>query len=173
MLSLPTIESAPDNARLSALFEKSKQAMYRAAVEILHNREDAEDAVQQAFLAVLRHRELLKPEDFSRSLATLVLITERKAVDMRRREYRERQALREKGKLTGVEIPPPETSPRADALASLPVRYRTMLLLRYDVGYEVWELARLLECSPAAVRKVLQRAKRALERALRGEDAES
>jgi RNA polymerase sigma-70 factor (ECF subfamily) len=44
---------------LAAMVDKYAATLYRVAYSVLRNAEDAEDAVQEAFLRVLRHRETL------------------------------------------------------------------------------------------------------------------
>jgi RNA polymerase sigma-70 factor, ECF subfamily len=44
---------------LSALVDQYATTLYRVAFSVLRNQSDAEDAVQEAFLRVLRHRETL------------------------------------------------------------------------------------------------------------------
>ena len=44
---------------LAALVDEYAQMLYRVAFSVLHNSADAEDAVQEAFLRVLRHRHQL------------------------------------------------------------------------------------------------------------------
>jgi RNA polymerase sigma-70 factor, ECF subfamily len=44
---------------LAALVDQYATTLYRVAFSVLHNQSDAEDAVQEAFLRVLRHRETL------------------------------------------------------------------------------------------------------------------
>ena len=46
-------------AALAALVEEYASTLYRVAYSVLRNQADAEDAVQEAFLRVLRHRESL------------------------------------------------------------------------------------------------------------------
>lgn len=46
-------------AALEALVQQYASALYRVAYSVLRNAADAEDAVQEAFLRVLRHRETL------------------------------------------------------------------------------------------------------------------
>lgn len=45
---------------LAALVDQYATTLYRVAFSVLHNQSDAEDAVQEAFLRVLRHRESLE-----------------------------------------------------------------------------------------------------------------
>jgi RNA polymerase sigma-70 factor, ECF subfamily len=52
------------------------------------------------------------------------------------------------------------------AVSSLPVEQQRMLLLRFGFGYRSEEVARLLGCSPAAVRQQQSRALRRLEETL-------
>ena len=48
-----------DDAALAALVEQYATTLYRVAFSVLRNPSDAEDAVQEAFLRVLRHRDSL------------------------------------------------------------------------------------------------------------------
>jgi RNA polymerase sigma-70 factor (ECF subfamily) len=48
-----------EDAAISALVDQYAAALYRVAYSVLRNPSDAEDAVQEAFLRVLRHRESL------------------------------------------------------------------------------------------------------------------
>lgn len=61
-----TLTAVPDQARqhakqeaLAALVEQYAPTLYRVAFSVLRNAADAEDAVQEAFLRVLRHRDAL------------------------------------------------------------------------------------------------------------------
>ena len=45
-----------EDAAISALVDQYAGALYRVAYSVLRNPSDAEDAVQEAFLRVLRHR---------------------------------------------------------------------------------------------------------------------
>jgi RNA polymerase sigma-70 factor, ECF subfamily len=48
-----------EEAALAALVDQYASTLYRVAFSVLRNQQDAEDAVQEAFLRVLRHRESL------------------------------------------------------------------------------------------------------------------
>jgi RNA polymerase sigma-70 factor (ECF subfamily) len=48
-----------EEAALAALVDQYATTLYRVAFSVLRNQSDAEDAVQEAFLRVLRHRESL------------------------------------------------------------------------------------------------------------------
>src|ERR1700691_4184737 len=48
-----------EDAALAALVDQFRGTLYRVAFSVLRNASDAEDAVQEAFLRVLRHRDTL------------------------------------------------------------------------------------------------------------------
>jgi RNA polymerase sigma factor (sigma-70 family) len=57
----------------------------------------------------------------------------------------------------------------AEAIAKLPASYREALLLRYDNGFTVREIAGLLGITESGVRKLLGRAKQTLQQLLEEE----
>ena len=68
--------------------------------------------------------------------------------------------------------PPEEASSRreltAQAMARLPARQRTVLLLKYDRGLDNREIARVLDMTVSAVERTVSRAKARLREALEG-----
>jgi len=53
------VRNHADEATVAALVDQYAGALYRVAFSVLRNPADAEDAVQEAFLRVLRHRDTL------------------------------------------------------------------------------------------------------------------
>jgi len=53
------VRNQADEATLAALVDQYAGALYRVAFSVLRNPADAEDAVQEAFLRVFRHRDTL------------------------------------------------------------------------------------------------------------------
>lgn len=54
---LTTLESDEDRQQFTALYEQCHAQMEKTALQILKNQHDAEDAVQNAFLKIIRHFE--------------------------------------------------------------------------------------------------------------------
>lgn len=169
-LYLQTLETDEERSRFARLYSRYRGLMFRAAVGILKNDMDAEDAVHQAFLAILKHFSKVRRIDSPATKAYVVIIAERKAIDI----------LRAKSRFvdTGGDVPgsyPPsaqEDADLADAMLSLPARYREALLLRYAHGYTAAELAALWGIKKSSARTVLWRAKKALEERLEGNSDE-
>lgn len=57
--------SEPDKRKFLEIYELHKKKMLYTAFKILHNQHDAEDAVQEAFLAIARHLDAIdNPADY-------------------------------------------------------------------------------------------------------------
>lgn len=164
LLYLQAIETARDRTKFEGIYHKYRGLMFYIARQILPNQQDAEDAVHQAFLSILENLKKISDAGCPKTRAFCVIVTERKALDIIRKQKRLTGACADE--LRGVEIPLPGDSPLADAMAGLSARYREALLLRYDMGYSVREMAGILELNQAAVEKLIWRAKKALSRAL-------
>ena len=167
-LYLAMIDSDADKSKFEILYSEYKNLMYYTANRILCNSSDTEDVVHQAFLKVIEILDTISSPRCHKTRA--LLVTEHKAIDL----YREKQRrnvlpLAEEyiGAAPAAEI---ERLAARDALAaaiaSLPPRYRSVLLLRYDCGYSNAEIANILDTTEPNVRKLIQRAKEKLSAAL-------
>ena len=58
-VALAILESEEQRNELSEFYEENKRRLYSIAFERLHNRQDAEDAIQETFLGIAS-----KPEKF-------------------------------------------------------------------------------------------------------------
>ncbi|MBE6935990.1 MAG: sigma-70 family RNA polymerase sigma factor [Ruminococcaceae bacterium] len=164
MVYLSLLSTPEEQSKFAALYERYHLLMLRAARRLLPSEADAEDAVHQAFLSVLSNLEKISEIDCPKTRAYLVIIVERKAIDLLRQQKRVTEL---DDSVPGLHVPPPGDGGLADAMASLSAPYREVLLLRYYHGYSVREIAALLHDRESAVQKRLQRAKNALRDKLR------
>lgn len=168
LMYLSMIETPDDKAKFERIYNRYRNLMYHVAYKVLGNHYDAEDAVHQAFVAIIRHLEKIGDIDCPETRSFIVLITERKAIDLIRTSHSEK-VIPLNEDLLGIEIPAPGDHGLADALAKLPAHYREVLLLRFDNGYSTKELAQMLGMTESGVRKLIGRAKNALGRMLEEE----
>ena len=168
LMYLSMIETPDDKAKFERIYNRYRNLMYHVAYKVLSNHYDAEDAVHQAFVAIIRHLEKIGDIDCPETRSFIVLITERKAIDLIRTSHSEK-VIPLNEDLIGIEIPAPGDHGLADALAKLPAHYREVLLLRFDNGYSTKELAQMLRMTESGVRKLIGRAKNALGRMLEEE----
>ena len=159
---LQMIEDDGDKSKFEQIYRKYRGLMFHVARNILHNDRDAEDAVHQAFLAIIENLNKISDIHCPKTRSFLVIIVERKSIDILRKNNR-MIPMERNDETQGMEIPLPGDNGLADALAKLPARYREVLLLRYDQGYSAKEIAKLFQMQPAAVQKLIWRAKQALQ----------
>lgn len=164
ILYLEMIETEHDKEKFEQLYLNYRDLMYYLAFQITKNQEDAEDAVQQAFLYAIENMEKIDDVSSHRTKSFLTIIAEHKAIDLvRKRRPVYEVSTMEQDIMVSL---PDDGDDLAQAMAKLPRRYQDILLLRYDNGYSAREVAKMLGMSYAAVRKLLWRAKEALRESL-------
>ena len=138
-------------------------SLRRIAYSIVHNEHDAQDAVQQALLAVWARRECV---DFARLKPYLT----RAVMNACRDIQRARQKAIPMKEMPEMSYQPPD-GVLADAVERLPEELRLPLLLHYMEGYKLAEIAGALGQSLPQVTSRLFRARKRLKRML--EEAEA
>lgn len=162
MIYLQMIESEDDKAKFEDIYLKYKSLMFYAANKILHNEQDAEDAVHMAFIKIAENIKKIDMVDCPKTRSYIVTIVENKAIDIYRRKSRHKEAeyLEE---VNGFEVTYDGDNLLTKCILNLPARYREVILLRYYHGYSVREIAALFDISLMAASKLDQRAKKKLK----------
>ena len=143
--------------------ERLAPSLRRIAYSIVRNEHDAQDAVQQALLAVWARQEHVE-------LARLKPYLTRAVINACRDIQRTRQKTIPMDELPETEYQPPDDALR-DAVERLPEELRLPLLLHYMEGYKLAEIAGALGQSLPQVTSRLFRARKLLKRML--EEAEA
>ena len=146
--------------RLEELIDKHENTLYRAALAILGNPQEAEDAVQDAYLRYLEKRPDLR--DGEHEKAWLLKVTANRCKSL----------LRQRKRHPAVELldvyPAPEGEGRelVEAILTLPANQRAAVHLHYYEGCSTDEIANILGQRPGTVRSHLSRAREALRKYL-------
>lgn len=158
------------------LVRKYSGRVYGRSYGILRSSADAEEAVQDVFLAVFRTIERYRFErPFIHWLNTVTLNACRMILRRRASEARKRQAAQEKA--PPVEHPqPPDAALRAlvlELLDTLDPGTRLPLMMRFIEGYSYPEIARELELSESAVKMRVSRGAKKLRELYESRTGES
>jgi RNA polymerase sigma-70 factor, ECF subfamily len=156
-----------EDAALAALVDQFAGALYRVAYSVLRNPADAEDAVQETFLRVLRHRHTLG--DVRDHRVWLIRIVWNIVLD-RKRRAKSRPETDDVDELARV-LPSTGLSAEQTAAAAqhhahvlacvdrLPVKERQVLLLSAFEELTSVEIASVLDITESSVRSRLFRAR--------------
>jgi RNA polymerase sigma-70 factor (ECF subfamily) len=155
-----------------ALYRAHVRAVARVVVRLLARSHEAEDVVQEAFIAAFSQLAELRQIDSFRSWITRI------AVRLVHRRFRRRRLLRTLGldreqddaALLSEIDPAADPETRAElakldrVLATLPAQDRIAWMLRHVEGYQLDEVAAACRCSIATVKRRIDRAQHQVER---------
>lgn len=153
--------------RLEELVNKYENTLFRTALAILGDAQEAEDAVQDAYLRYLEKRPELRDGEHEKAWLLKVAANRCKSV------------LRARLRHPAVELLDVYPAPDGDgsrelmeAILSLPANQRAAVHLHYYEGYTSQEIGAILGQRPGTVRSHLSRARDALRRYLLEETGE-
>ena len=152
-----------DPGRLEEVITTYQDTLYRAALAILGDAQEAEDAVQDAFL-----RWWERAPDFpdaARERAWLLKVTVNGCKSRLRAPWRRRTAPL----LDTYPAAEPEEREVLEAVQALPPRDRAVVHLYYCEGYQTAEIAAMTGQREGTVRSRLSRARAKLRDLLKGE----
>ena len=153
--------TSPD---IEFLIQKYGDMLYRLCFIMLKNESDAEDAVQETFLAYYQKAPVFQSSEHEK--AWLIKVATNKSRDLLR--FRVRHPLLDEDFLSALS-PDPSDSGILEALAALPEKYRLVLTLYYIEDCRIEEIARIIGRTASAVKMRLQKGRKLLEKIYREE----
>lgn len=160
--------------KMTAIYEKYKKAMYAVALKILKNPEDAEDAVHNAVLPIMRNLEAVKDVDSRDCLYYVTTAVRHTALNMIRDRRVRTVSLSE----IGYELESDENTAESAAMdescrcifrtiQSMNAEYRDVLLLHLYYELSTSRIADLLGRKHGTVKSQLTRGKKLLKARLK------
>jgi len=150
------------------LYRREAPRLRRVAFAIVHDRETAEDVVQEAFAsAVLRLRSFRGAGAASGWIWRIVV----NAALSKRRRLRLETRARQRSETPPTAMPEVDVAESSlrDQIARLPERQRVALFLRYYADMDYDTIAEVLSIAPGTVGKLLHDARESIARAVEGE----
>lgn len=146
-----------DRAELERLITENENRLYRAALAILGDPQEAEDAVQDAFVKYLEKA----PAKLEKPAAWLMRVLVNGCKSRLRLAWRQVTELPDT-----LSTPSPEEREELEELWSLPPEERCAIHLFYYEGYSTEEIAAMTDVAPGTVRSRLSRARERLRKLL-------
>lgn len=155
---------------IEELIDQYGDDILKLCLAYLGERQLAEDAFQETFLKAWKSLDHFRGESSVKTwLAAIAVNTCR---DMLRsgwlRMQRRSQPIEQLLDLA-ADAPVPQDTPVRTAVLALPGKYREVILLYYDQNMTLKDIAHLLRLSPNTVSTRLRRARKQLEKTLKGE----
>ena len=161
------------------IYTDNCKLMYKLAYDILHNKEDAEDAVQASFVSLAESFEKIESIDCSKVSGLCTLITRHKAMDMvRKKKHISPKSIDEDEWFDDRPERMPEKSfERKERiryvkwlLEKLPASSKDIMILKYYYGLSYSEISKIIGLSSKTVAMKVYRAKLKIREVMENED---
>ena len=163
LIYLQMIDTPEERSKFEQIYLEYKGLMFHVAYEILHNEQDAEDTVHQAFVKIAENIKKIDAPVCPKTHSYVVTIVEHQAIDQYRR-LQKHPSVELIEEIQGTNAHYEGDNDLTKCILKLPARYREMILLRYHHGYTVREIAKIMGLSLQAAIKLDQRAKNKLKK---------
>lgn len=147
---LAALESGEDRRKFIEIYEQYHVQMERTAMRILKEQSDAEDAVQNAFVQIIRHFEKIHEIPCEKLPFWIICIVKNEATTILRKNKRTVQLENWDGFTAEMEDVT-DYQELVQLFSKLPETYRAVLEMRMLLGCTGKEIARRLAVSEAAV----------------------
>lgn len=165
LIYLQMIETAEDQSKFEHIYTKYHTLMFRVALKYLKHEQDAEDAVHHAFVKIAENIKDVEPVS-PKTRQYVVTIVENRAMDvLRMRSKHPIMPLNE-----AIPAPMEELDDEAflsKCIKQLTDQQRQVIWLKYYFGYDLHEIAKMMDIKLSWAQKIDQRAKKKLEEMLK------
>lgn len=160
---LSAVETEEEKILVEKLYQEYESTMYSTAYSILKHKQEAEDAVENAFLRILEHLQKLHLDININTQALLIIITRNIALNETEKQKRK---INHEINIDDIDaIPAPKfptdisLSQIKELINKLPDDLKHTVIMRYILGYTAEETADLLNVSVSTVYKRISTSK--------------
>lgn len=148
-----------------ATYDKYADMLYRIALSDLGNTQDAEDAVQETFVAYFSYKGEFDTEEHRKAWLIRVLINKARD-ELRRKKVRSYTSLDEIAELSEA---PAEDRGVLEEVMKLPEKYKTTIILHYFEDIPIERIAKMLGITLSGAKMRLKRGRDMLREKLGNE----
>ena len=161
------VESEEERSKIEEIYYKYHVLMLKRANMMLQDQMEAEDAVHESFIKIIRNLKQIGEVDSSQTKRYCIVVLEHTVIDMLRKKKRQSEYLSDDMELYESQASVDPSDDMKDILIegikNLPILYRDVMVLRYGNQMEISEIAKCFEISEEAVRKRISRARQMLK----------
>ena len=158
---LQMLDTPEEKILFEQIYLKYRGLMYHVADGVLHNRQDAEDAVHNAFLRVIKHFKKIQNTS-ARDLAPLITVIARNEAISLQRKRKGEATLEDWDDLAETLEDITDYHALVDSFTCLPQTYRAIMEMKLLLGYSDGEIAARLGLSKTAVSTRVSRGRQLL-----------
>jgi len=173
LIYLAMLETPEDKQKMTELYMTYREYLLKVAYKVLHNQEDAEDVLHQAFERIVRDFTKIGDVSSRRTRNFLVIIVRGLAINL----YNEHKKVTELSfedldEFEDAFVVEDQTLAQInyealrEVLEQLPAIHRDMLYLTYFEELSIKEISKFLALTEVATQKRLERARQALQKSL-------
>ncbi len=164
---LGLIETQEEKDKFEKLYHQYRRLMFYVAKEILHDDFLAEDAVHNAFIRIIKHLDKIEEISCHKTKSFMVIVVENVSKDIYNKRKKEKNIsfddlennAFDKSDVAETVIQQISVEDIVKKIDSLPDIFKEVLLLKFVHELSDKEIAKVLEISPAAARKRIERAR--------------
>lgn len=158
---LQMLDTPEEQTRFEQIYLKYRGLMYHVAENILHNRQDAEDAVHNAFLRIIKHFKKFQNTRVDDLTPQIVVVAKNEAISLLRKK-KDEASLEELENFFEESEAVTNYHELVVSFTRLPQTYRTVMEMKLLQGYSDGEIAAKLELSKTAVSSRVHRGRQLL-----------
>ena len=165
---LAALESAEDKKQFTLIYEQYRAQMEQVALRFLREQSDAEDAVQNAFMQIIRHFEKIFSIPCEELPFWIISIVKNEALMILRKRKKE-VLLEDWDAVSKAAEEVTSYGELVELIRRMPETYRAVLEMKLLLGYTDREVARHLNLSETAVSTRYSRGRELLRRIVKKE----
>ena len=169
------IEDEVDQVTFEYIYYSYRNQMHQVAKRFLGTWEDAEDAVQEALIRIAKSIRLIPTEDKRKQKAYVMTVVKNVALAMLNKQSKEGVHTELPKAMFDAGADPFERLQKSqdyesllEAIHSLPLTYREVLMMRYVFDLPTQHIAKLLGRKPSTVKQQITRGKNKLASIYKG-----
>lgn len=162
LIYLQVIETVEDKSKFEEIYQEYRGLMYYVAYQRMHHEQDAEDVVQHVFMKIAENIQIIAPPS-PKTKQFVVAMVDNRVTDVFRTRGRHPETVYADEISDAIIIEEGSADLLTECILKLPSQQRMVIWLKYVYGYNLREIAKMLDITLVWAQKIDQRAKKRLK----------